>query len=85
VRKERYRKKSARSCSLRTSACGCGIFDWSRGRARGCTGTKRIIYTSSMAMKDGDVRYRELDGEDVHEALNVGDGPWRNIIVELKK
>ncbi|MGY8822649.1 MAG: hypothetical protein ACKVJG_01690 [Candidatus Latescibacterota bacterium] len=39
----------------------------------------------AMEMKDGDVRYRELDGEDVHEAFNVGDGPWRNIIVELKK
>lgn len=39
----------------------------------------------AMEMKDGDVRYRELDGEDVHEAFNVGDEPWRNIIVELKK
>jgi len=39
----------------------------------------------AMEMKDGDVRYREIDGEDVHEAFNVGDEPWRNIIVELKK
>lgn len=35
-------------------------------------------------MEDGDVRFRALEGEDVHEAFNVGDEPWRNIIVELK-
>jgi quercetin dioxygenase-like cupin family protein len=36
-------------------------------------------------MRDGDVRYREVAGESVHEAINVGDGPWRNIVVELKR
>ena len=36
-------------------------------------------------MRDGDVRYREVNGETVHEAINVGDGPWRNIVVELKQ
>ncbi len=36
------------------------------------------------SMDDGEVRFRDIDGEDVHEAINVGDAPWRNIIVELK-
>ena len=36
-------------------------------------------------MCDGDVRYREVNGETVHEAINVGAGPWRNIVVELKQ
>lgn len=40
---------------------------------------------NANAMQDGEVRFNELDGEAVHEAINVGDGPWRNIIVELKK
>jgi quercetin dioxygenase-like cupin family protein len=35
-------------------------------------------------MRDGDVRYREVADENIHEAINVGDGPWRNIVVELK-
>ena len=35
-------------------------------------------------MADGDVRWRDIDDEDVHEAVNTGDTPWRNIIVELK-
>ena len=35
-------------------------------------------------MKDGEVRFNEVDGEAVHEAFNMGEGPWRNIIVELK-
>ncbi len=34
---------------------------------------------------DGDVRFREIDGEDIHEAVNIGDVPWRNIVVELKE
>jgi beta-alanine degradation protein BauB len=36
-------------------------------------------------MFDGDVRFREVDGEAIHEAINVGDAPWRNIVVELKR
>ena len=36
-------------------------------------------------MSDGEVRFREIDGEDVHEAINIGDQPWRNIVVELKE
>ena len=35
-------------------------------------------------MSDGEVRFRKIDGEDIHEAINVGDSPWRNIVVELK-
>ena len=36
-------------------------------------------------MRDGDVHFREVEGESVHEAINVGDRPWRNIVVELKR
>jgi quercetin dioxygenase-like cupin family protein len=36
-------------------------------------------------MPDGEVRFREIEGEEVHEAVNVGDRQWRNIIVELKE
>ena len=36
-------------------------------------------------MRDGDVRYREVADESVHEAINVADSPWRNIVVELKR
>jgi beta-alanine degradation protein BauB len=35
-------------------------------------------------MEDGEVRWRDVDGEDVHEATNTGSTDWRNIIVELK-
>lgn len=35
-------------------------------------------------MQDGEVRFREVNGESVHAALNTGDKPWRNIVVELK-
>ncbi len=35
-------------------------------------------------MGDGEVHWRSLEGEDaVHEAVNVGDSPWRNIVVEM--
>jgi beta-alanine degradation protein BauB len=36
-------------------------------------------------MRDGEVRYREAGDESVHEAINVGERPWRNIVVELKR
>jgi beta-alanine degradation protein BauB len=36
-------------------------------------------------MHDGDVRFREVLDETVHAAVNVGAGPWRNIVVELKR
>ncbi len=35
-------------------------------------------------MLDGEVRFREVNGESVHDAVNTGQGPWRNIVVELK-
>jgi hypothetical protein len=36
-------------------------------------------------MQDGEVHYRDIDDEPaVHEAFNVGQKVWRNIIVELK-
>ena len=35
-------------------------------------------------MCDGDVRFREVEDEAVHAAVNAGDRPWRNIVVELK-
>jgi quercetin dioxygenase-like cupin family protein len=38
----------------------------------------------SRQMADGDVRWRDVEGEDVHEAINTGDTLWRNIIVEVK-
>jgi beta-alanine degradation protein BauB len=41
-------------------------------------------------MADGDVRFRDVsspaDGpRATHSATNVGDSPWRNIVVELKE
>ena len=36
-------------------------------------------------MKDGHVVFRDIPDGDVHQAINAGDRPWRNIIVELKK
>ena len=37
-------------------------------------------------MHHGQVVHRTLEGdEDVHDALNVGDTPSRNLIIELKK
>ena len=36
-------------------------------------------------MTDGDVVFRNIDGKDIHEAINIGDRDWRNIVVELKE
>ena len=37
-------------------------------------------------MHDGDVFHRVLKGdEDIHDAVNVGDTPSRNFIIEIKK
>ena len=36
------------------------------------------------AMKDGEVHFRSVEGEVVHEAVNAGRTLWRNIVVELK-
>lgn len=35
-------------------------------------------------MADGEVRFREVQGELIHEAFNVGQQAWRNLVVELK-
>jgi beta-alanine degradation protein BauB len=35
-------------------------------------------------MHDCDVHFRTVNDESVHEAVNVGATPWRNIVVELK-
>ncbi len=34
-------------------------------------------------MADGDVRFREVGTGIVHEGINIGASPWRNIVVEL--
>jgi len=36
-------------------------------------------------MQDGDVRFRTVGERAVHGARNVGENPWRNIVVELKQ
>ena len=36
-------------------------------------------------MQDGDVRFRTVGERAVHAARNVGEQPWRNIVVELKR
>jgi hypothetical protein len=35
-------------------------------------------------MEDGAVVFRAVDDDCVHEAVNAGEKPWRNIVVELK-
>ena len=53
------------------------------GRLRGASADGTSSEPREMA--DGEVVFREIPDEDVHEAINVGDAPWRNIIVELKE
>jgi len=36
------------------------------------------------AMRDGQVVFREVGDDCVHEAVNAGEAMWRNIVVELK-
>jgi beta-alanine degradation protein BauB len=52
-------------------------------------GTLQTVYEDGSReeprdMLDGDVRFREVNGESVHAALNCGSTPWRNIVIELK-
>ena len=35
-------------------------------------------------MRDGQVVFREVNDECVHEAVNAGETAWRNIVIELK-
>ena len=37
----------------------------------------------ATSMEDGHVVFRNIPDEDVHEAVNAGEQPWRNIVVEL--
>ncbi len=37
------------------------------------------------SMQDGEVHFRAVDGESVHDAVNAGEAVWRNIVVELKR
>jgi quercetin dioxygenase-like cupin family protein len=53
-------------------------------------GTLQTVYPDgtrepSREMRDGDVRFRNVADETVHEAVNAGKGPWRNVVVELKR
>lgn len=34
---------------------------------------------------DGHVSFLPVDGEEIHGATNIGETPWRNIVVELKR
>jgi predicted metal-dependent enzyme (double-stranded beta helix superfamily) len=36
-------------------------------------------------MEDGEVHFRAVEGQSVHEAVNVGQQEWRNIVIELKQ
>ena len=36
-------------------------------------------------MVDGEVRFREIPQPLVHAGVNVGEKPWRNIVIELKE
>lgn len=52
-------------------------------------GTLQTVYPDGSSdeprhMTDGEVRFREVGTEAVHNAVNRGDTPWRNIVVELK-
>ena len=49
-------------------------------QAGDASGNKR----EARSMCDGEVRFSEVHSENIHEATNVGDTPWRNIVVELK-
>lgn len=53
-------------------------------------GTLQTVYADGSSdaprtMRDGEVRFREVETESVHDAVNTGDTPWRNIVVELKE
>ena len=37
------------------------------------------------SMSDGEVHFRQVNGQAVHAAVNVGETIWRNIVVELKQ
>jgi len=49
-------------------------------QGKNADGSDRLV----QHMSDGEVRFREIEGQEIHEAVNVGNRPWRNVIVELK-
>ena len=53
------------------------------GKLKSVRGDGSDWYETEMG--DGEVRFREIQGDDVHDAINVGDENWRNIVVELKR
>ena len=53
------------------------------GRLKSVRGDGSDWYETEM--KDGEVHFREIAHQDVHDAINVGDEVWRNIVVELKR
>ncbi len=53
------------------------------GKLKTVRGDGRDWYDTEM--RDGEVHFRNIADEDVHDAVNVGDTQWRNIVVELKR
>ena len=53
------------------------------GKLKSVRGDGSDWYETEMA--DGEVHFREIASEDVHDAINVGEKAWRNIVVELKR
>jgi quercetin dioxygenase-like cupin family protein len=53
------------------------------GKLKSVRGDGSDWYETEMA--DGEVHFREIESEDVHDAINVGEKAWRNIVVELKR
>lgn len=52
------------------------------GRLRGLNADGSIRFESDQV--DGQVAYRDLQAKDVHDAMNVGDSDWRNLVIEFK-
>lgn len=53
------------------------------GKLQGVDGQGRA--QEAREMNDGEVHFREVGDDAIHEAINVGDKLWRNIVVELKE
>ena len=52
------------------------------GRLRGINPDGSTRFESDQV--DGQVAYRALEESDVHDAMNVGDSDWRNLVIEFK-
>lgn len=53
------------------------------GKLKSVRGDGSDWYETEMG--DGEVHFRRIENEDVHDAINVGENAWRNIVVELKR